>query len=53
MKINKVTFEKAISLSIEERLKLSGAIDLRDNHTIEKDGHYMIIKPIDKTKVFK
>lgn len=36
--------------NIEDRLILSNSIDLTDNHTIEKEGNYLIIKPIDKTK---
>ncbi len=36
--------------SIEDRLVLSNSIDLTDNHTIEKDGNYFVIKPIDETK---
>lgn len=39
-----------LEISLEERLKKSGAIDLNDNHTISEDGHYWTIKPIDETK---
>lgn len=39
--------------TIEERLDLSNSIDLTNNHTIETDGHYLVIKPIDKTKRMK
>lgn len=37
-------------LSIDERLVLSGAVDLSDNYEIEELGNYIIIKPIDETK---
>lgn len=36
--------------TVEDRLILSNSIDLKDNHTIEEEGNYLIIKPIDKTK---
>lgn len=39
--------------TIEDRLILSNSIDLVDNHTIEKEGNYFVIKPIDKTKKAK
>ena len=39
--------------SIKERLFLSDSIDLTDNHTIEIDGNYLIITPIDKSKKVK
>lgn len=38
----------------EERLEISGAIDLRDNCVITDLGNgYSKIEPIDKTKLFK
>lgn len=39
---------------IPQRLEASGAIDLRDNHTITiLDNGYCKIEPIDSTKLFK
>lgn len=40
-------------LTHHEKLVLSNATDLRDNHTIEKDGYYIKIKPIDPNKKFR
>lgn len=42
-----------LTKTIEERLILSNSIDLTDNHKIEKQGNYLIIKPIDVTKKIK
>jgi hypothetical protein len=39
-----------LSMSLDERLQKSGAIDLSDNHIISEDGHYWTIRPIDKNK---
>jgi len=39
--------------SIKDRLVMSNAVDLRNNHTIEKRGKYQTIKPIDSNKKFK
>jgi hypothetical protein len=38
---------------LNQRLVASDAIDLVDNHTTEKNGHYVIIRPIDKSKRIK
>ena len=39
-----------LSLSLEERLKRSGALDLTNNHTIKSEANYWRINPIDKRK---
>ena len=42
-----------LKIPLEDRLKESGAIDLRDNHTVEKLENGMIrIHPIDHTKKY-
>lgn len=41
------------SISLNERLAKSNAIDLTDNYTLEEEGDYMIIKPIDESKKIK
>lgn len=38
---------------LNHRLVGSKAINLVDNHTTENVGHYVIIKPIDKSKLVK
>ena len=37
----------------KERLIMAGAIDLKDNSIITYKDGYIIIKPIDKTKLVK
>ncbi|PUZ27348.1 hypothetical protein GA0116948_103390 [Chitinophaga costaii] len=35
-------------LSLEERLRLSGAVNLNNDYSFKKDGHYDIIQPSNK-----
>ena len=47
----KKTVEDFGAIPLDERLKKAGAIDLRDNHTIEDHGNgYVTIHPIDRNK---
>lgn len=39
-----------LKISLRKRLIASGAIDLRDNHTISQKGSYIVISPKDKSK---
>lgn len=39
-----------LSMSLNERLKKSEAIDLTNNHKISAEGDYWKIVPIDKSK---
>lgn len=46
--------EEAKELTLHERLLKAGAIDLRDNMTIEDVGDgYVLVEPIDPTKLYK
>jgi hypothetical protein len=43
-----------LGIPIKERLIASGAVDLRENHTIHDMGNgYIQIRAIDKTKLIK
>jgi hypothetical protein len=55
--VNNLTREESLfpwlNIPLEDRLKNSGAIDLRNNHTVKLlDNGYLKIEPIDKTKLY-
>lgn len=39
--------------SVKKRLKDSGAIDMKGNYRITKDGHYWSVSPIDSNRKIK
>lgn len=53
MKTREETSHPYLAQPIEDRLILSGAVDLTDNHKIKIEGNYLIITPIDESKKFK
>jgi len=40
-------------MTLQERLRLSGSIDLTDNFKIVSETHYIKITPLDKSKKHK
>jgi len=42
-----------LNMTLQERLRLSGSIDLTDNFKIVSETHYIKITPLDKSKKHK